>query len=60
MDVTDAVKVVKTIEPKVAIPMHYNTFDLIKASTAEFKEKIENSVLDTKPVILKLGGKLKL
>ncbi len=60
MDITDAVKVVKTIEPKVAIPMHYNTFDLIKASTAEFKEKIENSVLDTKPVILKLGGKLRL
>jgi len=60
MDVIDAVKVVKTIEPKIAIPMHYNTFDIIKASPKEFKERIENSVLNTKPIILKPGESLNI
>jgi len=55
MDVVDAVKVVKTIKPDYAIPMHYNTFERITASPHEFREKIEKSILKTKPVILKPG-----
>jgi len=39
MDIDDAVKAVKLIEPKLAIPMHYNTFPLIKADPLEFKKK---------------------
>ena len=60
MDVVDAVRAVKTMEPEIAIPMHYNTFDLIKANPMEFKEKIEKSILKTKPVVLKPGKKIKL
>jgi len=60
MDITDAVKVVKNVQPKIAIPMHYNTFDVIKASAQEFKSKLENSVLETKPVILKPGKSIKI
>jgi len=60
MDVVDAVRAVKIMEPGYAIPMHYNTFDVIKASSTEFKEKIDKSILKTKPVILKPGKKLKI
>jgi len=60
MDVVDAVRAVKTMEPDFAVPMHYGTFDSINASPAEFKEKIEKSILKTKPVILKPGMKLKI
>ncbi|MCD6478829.1 MAG: MBL fold metallo-hydrolase [Candidatus Diapherotrites archaeon] len=60
MDITDAVKVVKNVQPKVAIPMHYNTFDIIKASPQEFREKLEDSVLETRPAILKPGKSIRL
>lgn len=55
MDCVDAVKAVKTIKPDFAIPMHYNTFEHIKVNPDEFVEKIEKSILKTKPVILKPG-----
>lgn len=42
MGITDAVKAVELANPKVAIPMHYNTFDVIKADPNEFKRKIES------------------
>lgn len=37
MDIDDAVKAVDFIKPKLVIPMHYNTFDLIKADPYKFK-----------------------
>ncbi len=55
MDIIDAVRAVKTMKPKVAIPMHYNTFSIIKADAAEFKQRIEKSVLKTRPVVLQPG-----
>ncbi|MFH1240330.1 MAG: metal-dependent hydrolase [Candidatus Diapherotrites archaeon] len=55
MDVVDAVRAVKTMKPKYAVPMHYNTFKTIKADPREFKAKIEKSILKTKPIILKPG-----
>ncbi|NMR86109.1 metal-dependent hydrolase, partial [Vibrio parahaemolyticus] len=51
MDIDDAVKAVKLIEPKLTIPMHYNTFPLIKADPLEFKKK--NIYSDTK--VLEIG-----
>lgn len=57
MDVVDAVKATKTIKPKYSIPMHYDTFDSIKADPNEFKTRIEKSILKTIPVILKYGEK---
>ncbi|MFH1544645.1 MAG: metal-dependent hydrolase [archaeon] len=55
MDLVDGVKATKSMKPKIVIPMHYNTFSMIKADALEFKHKIEKSLLETKPVILKPG-----
>ena len=41
MGITDAVKAVELTSPKVAIPMHYNTFPVIEADPNEFKIKAE-------------------
>ncbi len=55
MDVIDAVKAVKNMKPDIAIPMSFNTFDFIEASPDEFKERIDKSILKTKPIVLKPG-----
>lgn len=60
MDLIDAVKATKTIKPAYAIPMHYNTFEAIKADPNEFQQRIEKSILKTKPVILKPGEEFEL
>lgn len=60
MDLVDAVKAIKCMKPKFAIPMHYNTFEHIKADPQEFKARIEKSNLKTIPVILEPGQKFKL
>ncbi len=41
MGVDDAVKATELLKPKLVIPMHYNTFDVIKADPQEFKQKAE-------------------
>jgi L-ascorbate metabolism protein UlaG (beta-lactamase superfamily) len=41
MGITDAVKAVEFVKPEFAIPMHYNTFPVIKADPYEFKDKVE-------------------
>lgn len=53
MGVDDAVEAVKILHPKIVIPMHYNTFDLIKADPDDFSAKVQN--YSTKCVILKPG-----
>ncbi len=58
MDTIDAVKLVKSTQPKIAIPMHYNTFPRIKASAEEFVFKIEKSSVKTKAIALRPAEKL--
>ncbi len=41
MGITDAVKAVEFVSPKIAIPMHYNTFPVIAADPMEFKKLTE-------------------
>ena len=41
MGINDAVKAVELISPKVAVPIHYNTFPVIHADPNEFKQKVE-------------------
>jgi len=41
MGIDDAVKAVDLLRAKVNIPMHYNTFDLIKANPKDFASKVE-------------------
>jgi L-ascorbate metabolism protein UlaG (beta-lactamase superfamily) len=42
MDIYQAAKAVEFIRPKYVIPIHYNTFDLIKADPQEFKKLVGN------------------
>jgi L-ascorbate metabolism protein UlaG (beta-lactamase superfamily) len=53
LDLIDATRLIKMIKPKKVIPMHYNTFDMIKVRIAELKEKIDESIIDTEVIILK-------
>lgn len=43
MGIEDAVKAVELIKPALAIPMHYNTFDIIKQDPEEFRKGLEKS-----------------
>jgi L-ascorbate metabolism protein UlaG (beta-lactamase superfamily) len=54
MGIDDAVKAVELLGPKVAIPMHYDTFDIIKADPAEFARKVEAK--GGRPSVVKPGG----
>ena len=40
MGIDDAVKAVEFVNPALAIPMHYNTFPVIKADPEEFETKV--------------------
>lgn len=42
MGIDDAVKATEFINAKVTIPIHYNTFDLLKVNPEEFKKKVES------------------
>lgn len=41
MGINDAVKAVELTSPKLAVPMHYNTFPVIQADPNEFKQRVE-------------------
>lgn len=53
MDVTDAVKAVEFVDPKIAIPMHYDTFPVVQADPEKFREGVEAQ--GKQAVILKPG-----
>lgn len=58
MGIDDAVKAVELANPKVAIPMHYNTFDVISTDPDLFKKKIE--AIGKKSIVLKYGQEIEL
>jgi len=41
MDINDAVKAAEFVRPALAIPMHYDTFDIIKTIPDDFVNKVE-------------------
>lgn len=43
MGIDDAVKAVEFLNPKKVVPMHYDTFDIIKADPKEFASKVSGS-----------------
>ena len=55
MGITDAVKAVELANPKVAIPMHYNTFPVIAADPDEFQNRWRQSA--KKPLSWNLARK---
>lgn len=58
MGITDAVKAVELVNPKIAIPMHYNTFPVISADPMEFKKKVEHA--GKKALVLNFGQEIEL
>ncbi|MDD3536005.1 MAG: metal-dependent hydrolase [Candidatus Cloacimonetes bacterium] len=58
MDIQDAAIATSWINPKYAIPMHYNTFPVIKANPQEFQALVEEDGI--KVLILKPGETIKL
>lgn len=51
----DAARAVKLIKPKVVIPMHYNTFDVISQDPKSFASRVKKMLPKTKVVVLKPG-----
>ena len=58
MGITDAVKAVELANPKTTIPMHYNTYDVIRSDPEEFKKRVE--ALGKKVIVLKYGQEILL
>lgn len=58
MGIDDAVKAVEFVAPKTAIPMHYNTFPVIKADPEEFRKKAESKGFKVK--VMKFGEEISL
>jgi len=50
MGIEDAVRAVSFVQPYCAIPMHYNTFDIIKADPFEFQSRVEAIGIKSKPL----------
>lgn len=57
MDVKDAVRAVEFIRPEIAVPIHYDTFPVIKADPEEFARLVGDG---SKVVIMKSGEVLEL
>lgn len=57
MDVDDAVRAVGFIRPRVAVPMHYDTFDVIKADPKEFAARVPET---TEVRILGIGESMEV
>ena len=58
MDAIDAAKAVEFVKPKLAVPMHYNTFPLIQADPNVFKTRVEALGIDCK--IMSVGETVEL
>jgi len=52
MDIDDAVYACELLKPKIAIPMHYNTFPVISANPHEFAGGLQGA---TKGVVFEIG-----
>lgn len=48
MGVEDAARAARMLAPKVAVPMHYNTWDVIKQDPGEFKKALEGSGIEVR------------
>lgn len=58
MGIKDAVKAVELVNPGLAIPIHYNTFPVIKADPEDFKRKVEEKGYKCR--VMKFGEEIEL
>jgi L-ascorbate metabolism protein UlaG (beta-lactamase superfamily) len=58
MGIEDAVRAVKMLKPRMAIPMHYNTFNVIEQDPEEFKKGLADSATEVK--VLEPGESVEL
>ncbi len=58
MNITDAIRAAELVRPKMAIPIHYNTFPTIEADPQEFKQKVEAVGINAR--VLDYGEEIKL
>jgi len=59
MGPNDALRAVKLIQPKVVVPIHYNTFDLIRQDVQDWKRRVETETA-TKVAVLTPGESINL
>lgn len=60
MGPADAVEAVGLLKPQNVIPMHYNTWPVIKQNPEEFKTQVEKRFSDTKVFIVEPGQTIEL
>ncbi len=58
MGIDDAVKAIEFLNPKLAVPMHFNTFGVIEADPQEFKRKVES--IGKKCTIIPFGESIEI
>lgn len=58
MDAADAAKAVEFLNPGLSIPMHFDTFDIIKADANVFADKVK--ALGKKVAVLKPGEEIEI
>lgn len=58
MGISDAIKAVELTNPKVAVPMHYNTFPIINADPNEFKRILDS--MNKKCRIMDFGEEIEI
>lgn len=56
----EALKAVEMIEPEIVIPMHYNTFPVIKQNPSVFKKMVEEKMPEIKVIIPNIGEWIKV
>ncbi len=56
MGTKGAIEATKLIQPDIVIPMHYQTFPVLKKSAKDFEKLLKEKIPRVKPVILKPGG----
>jgi L-ascorbate metabolism protein UlaG (beta-lactamase superfamily) len=55
MDDEQGVEAIRIINPKTAIPIHYNDYDVFKSPLEDFKRAVEQAGLSEKVVYLAHG-----
>ncbi len=57
MDSKAAVMAVKLIKPEIVVPMHYNTFDVIRADPYKFQKMVEDET-DAEAIVMEPGDSI--